>query len=144
MHLQADYARRGIPPTTDSVISRLPQCSRLNMMWSQQRHWELTGDPANRDRTRPDSCLRRGDFHGHRAPVRRALFNEYVSLVEAETRAEREAIRLTHHIRQKVDFDDNGKLVGRPSPVDVGREAEAWARVAALRSKRYEWMAEHA
>ena len=67
---------------------------------------------------------------------------EYRALVDAERRAEIEALAITDRIREQVRFGKDGKISGRHTPEDVGLEAGAWAKVVLLRKARYKWVAQ--
>jgi len=67
---------------------------------------------------------------------------EYRALVDAERRAEIEALAVTNRIREQVRFARDGKISGRHTPADVGLEAGAWAKVLLLRKARYKWVAQ--
>lgn len=67
---------------------------------------------------------------------------EYRALVDAERRAEIEALAITNKIREQLHFGKDGRISGRHTPADVGLEAGAWAKVLLLRKARYKWVAQ--
>jgi hypothetical protein len=72
------------------------------------------------------------------------LYEQYLALVADEATAEQEALAITDDLRDNVCIDKDGNLTGRPWPAGLGREAAAWAKVAQLRTARYEWIASNA